>query len=166
MLYQSGYCWHYQSPHIDGLMQERRNSSALAMELRLSCINPLIYALAMELHLSFTNPWIYDNYFLLTYIIHSVSESCQLGGPQKLCWGAVTQAVCGSCCGIRLLKKVWDGVSQIRPDASAVCHGGRCIGHCERRKKNQNIYMLGDCTWRSGAPALEGTMWLCCLALV
>ena len=25
---------------IDGLMQERRNSSALAMELRLSCINP------------------------------------------------------------------------------------------------------------------------------
>ena len=27
---------------IDGLMQERRNSSALAMELRLSCTNPLI----------------------------------------------------------------------------------------------------------------------------
>ena len=26
---------------IDGLVQERRNSSALAMELRLSCINPL-----------------------------------------------------------------------------------------------------------------------------
>ena len=25
---------------IDGLVQERRNSSALAMELRLSCINP------------------------------------------------------------------------------------------------------------------------------
>ena len=28
--------------YIDGLMQERCNSSALAMELRLSCINPLI----------------------------------------------------------------------------------------------------------------------------
>ena len=28
--------------YIDGLMQERRNSSALAMELRLSCTNPLI----------------------------------------------------------------------------------------------------------------------------
>ena len=28
--------------HIDGLVQERRNSSALAMELRLSCTNPLI----------------------------------------------------------------------------------------------------------------------------
>ena len=29
--------------HIDGLVQERRNSSALAMELRLSCTNPSIY---------------------------------------------------------------------------------------------------------------------------
>ena len=29
--------------YIDGLMQERRNSSVLAMELRLSCTNPLIY---------------------------------------------------------------------------------------------------------------------------
>ena len=30
--------WHY----IDGLVQEKRNSSALAMELRLSCTNPSI----------------------------------------------------------------------------------------------------------------------------
>ena len=30
--------------HIEGLVQERRNSSALAMELRLSCTNPSIYA--------------------------------------------------------------------------------------------------------------------------
>ena len=29
--------------HIDGLVQERRNPSALAMELHLSCTNPLIY---------------------------------------------------------------------------------------------------------------------------
>ena len=28
--------------YIDGLVQERRNSSAFAMELRLSCINPSI----------------------------------------------------------------------------------------------------------------------------
>ena len=28
--------------YIDGLVQERHNSSALAMELSLSCINPLI----------------------------------------------------------------------------------------------------------------------------
>ena len=27
--------------NIDGLVQERRNSSALAVELRLSCTNPL-----------------------------------------------------------------------------------------------------------------------------
>ena len=54
-------------------MQERRNSSALAMELRLSCTNPSICwpidrlvqerrnssALAMELHLSCTNPSIW-----------------------------------------------------------------------------------------------------------
>ena len=42
--------WHFPDSYepwlrfhdIDGLVQERRNSSALAMELRLSCINPLI----------------------------------------------------------------------------------------------------------------------------
>ena len=28
--------------HIDGLMQKRHNSSALAMELRHSCTNPLV----------------------------------------------------------------------------------------------------------------------------
>ena len=33
--------WH----HIDGLVQERCNSSALAMELHLSCINPSTWAL-------------------------------------------------------------------------------------------------------------------------
>ena len=30
--------------YIDGLVQVRRNSSALAMKLRLSCINPSIYS--------------------------------------------------------------------------------------------------------------------------
>ena len=29
--------------HFNGLVQERSNSSALALELRLSCINPSIY---------------------------------------------------------------------------------------------------------------------------
>ena len=33
------------SDNIDGLVQERRNSSVLAMELRLSCINPLMWCL-------------------------------------------------------------------------------------------------------------------------
>ena len=34
----------YMPQYIDGLVQERCNSSALAMELRLSCANPSIYA--------------------------------------------------------------------------------------------------------------------------
>ena len=33
--------------HIDWLVQERRNSSALAMELYLSCTNPLIWLISM-----------------------------------------------------------------------------------------------------------------------
>ena len=33
--------------HIDGLVQERRNSIANAVELRLSCINPSIYGPCM-----------------------------------------------------------------------------------------------------------------------
>ena len=56
--------YHKNNIHIDGLVQGRRNSSALAMELRLSCTNPdgLVQgrrnsnALAMELRLSCTNP--------------------------------------------------------------------------------------------------------------
>ena len=35
--------WRYVLDYIDGLVQERRNSSALAMELRLSCTNPSIW---------------------------------------------------------------------------------------------------------------------------
>ena len=42
--------WHQTCPvliedNVDGLVQERRNSSTLAVELRLSCINPLMYGL-------------------------------------------------------------------------------------------------------------------------
>ena len=36
--------------HIDGLMQERRNSGVLAMELRLSCINPSICSVAFDIN--------------------------------------------------------------------------------------------------------------------
>ena len=32
-------------PHMDGLVQEKRNSGVLAMELRPSCTNPSIYYL-------------------------------------------------------------------------------------------------------------------------
>ena len=36
---------YFQSPYIDGLVQERRNSGALAMQIRLSCTNPSIFGL-------------------------------------------------------------------------------------------------------------------------
>ena len=39
------YIWHaLQWHHIAGLVQERCNSSALALELHLSCTNPLIWS--------------------------------------------------------------------------------------------------------------------------
>ena len=37
--------WPWRPANIDGLVQERRNSSALAMDLRLSCTNLSIYAM-------------------------------------------------------------------------------------------------------------------------
>ena len=44
-------CMHCVVEFINGLMQERRYSSALAMELRLSCTNPSIWSsFHMEMH--------------------------------------------------------------------------------------------------------------------
>ena len=40
---KGGYFWFDDENDIDGSVQERRNSSALAMELRLSCIYTFIY---------------------------------------------------------------------------------------------------------------------------
>ena len=37
-----------KQPHIDGLVQEKSNSSALAMELRHSCTNPSIFSIAQQ----------------------------------------------------------------------------------------------------------------------
>ena len=36
------WIWSYEYDHIDGLMQEGCNSRALAMELPISCTNPVI----------------------------------------------------------------------------------------------------------------------------
>ena len=46
--------------HFDGLVQERRNSSALAIELRFSCTNPSIYFVLVprKIHLQSVN---FDN---------------------------------------------------------------------------------------------------------
>ena len=38
--------------YIDGLVQERRNSSALAIELCLSCTYPLIYSAENQIYLA------------------------------------------------------------------------------------------------------------------
>ena len=66
--------------YIDGLVQEKRNSSALATELCLSCTNPYRWvsarkrnssALAMELCLSCTNPSIYQ----LSYHFEILSQA-------------------------------------------------------------------------------------------
>ena len=43
-----------QDTYIDGLVQERRNSSALAMELRLSSTNPSIYGAKLSSHCGVT----------------------------------------------------------------------------------------------------------------
>ena len=53
-------CWDNQEPwttisHIDRLVLERCNSSALAMELRLPCTNPLIYADNCEFSAKFSS---------------------------------------------------------------------------------------------------------------
>ena len=48
--------------HIDELLQERRNSSALAMELRLPCSNPSICKMDLK-------RW--SNFFLVTNLYHN-----------------------------------------------------------------------------------------------
>ena len=46
--YMSHFAWPKNHGHyIDGLVQERRNSIANALELRLSCTNPSIYAVSL-----------------------------------------------------------------------------------------------------------------------
>ena len=58
--------WHHWN--IDGLVQERRNSSALAMELRLSCTNPSIYTVTWNMWQAFQS--------LISYVL--VDQSQQL----------------------------------------------------------------------------------------
>ena len=43
--------------YIDGLVQERRNSRALAMELRLSCIDPSISSYIMLSNIIICSIW-------------------------------------------------------------------------------------------------------------
>ena len=56
--------------HIDGSVQERRNASASAMELRLSCTNPSIYSLETfkSHHINHTSAWVVLNIRLHPHI--------------------------------------------------------------------------------------------------
>ena len=44
---------------IDGLVQERRNSSALAMELRLSCTNLSVYSGMNNIDVFYLQPYLH-----------------------------------------------------------------------------------------------------------
>ena len=57
---------HFWSPdlHIDGFMQERRNSSALAMELRLSCIRRSIWGFTTLISIPPNNMCLCENFTL------------------------------------------------------------------------------------------------------
>ena len=75
--------WH----HIDGSVQEIRNSSALAMESRLSCIIPSICGLEGR--------WFYESYFHYTnWTIHAFSRILLMylsaANPFILWYGCVT----------------------------------------------------------------------------
>ena len=64
---------------IDGLVQERHNSSALAVELRLSCTKPLISYMA---HLAMTLQW--NGHHLMTFTTYVLSD---LAGGDGRPWG-------------------------------------------------------------------------------
>ena len=55
-------------PHIDGLVQERRNSSALAMELRLFCTNSLFCARNWNLVRNFYSDFLIQSWHELNNI--------------------------------------------------------------------------------------------------
>ena len=88
--YKVGICLDLWN-HIGGLVQERRNSIANALGLRLSCTNPSIYhvdelvqercnsiANALELRLSCTNPSIYHVDELVQERCNSIANALEL----------------------------------------------------------------------------------------
>ena len=74
--------WHHWN--IDGLVQERRNSSALAMELRLSCTNPSIYnmkhvasiPITPFLCVSWSKPTAIYPHWCLPFHIYTLNQAC------------------------------------------------------------------------------------------
>ena len=63
-----------QCLNINGLAQERRKSSALAMDLRLSCINlKLLYIVVSALTYRYVNRWIFRKSGLYFFVIYQSS---------------------------------------------------------------------------------------------
>ena len=85
-------CFEFQKDNIYGLVQERANSNASAMELRLSCTNP--------------STW-YNDMFLTWCSSMSTSATCvypalkaSISGvlPQLSCWSTGYLAFCNNSC--------------------------------------------------------------------
>ena len=92
--------------HVDGLVQERRKSSALAMELHLSCINPSMYCPNRNYEVSIVSILEnIDNYILkqhcITYIsgahINRKISNTRRTQYQNL---NVSRFICGCLCAI------------------------------------------------------------------
>ena len=101
MLQMTDYCW--TSPlcfincnprdsglYIDGLVQERRNSSWLAMELCLSCTSPMIWRVLLSLNsnyvsLHFIIACMYAKVLNCTLLVSSHKTSCFILMSQLWC---------------------------------------------------------------------------------
>ena len=93
--------------YIDGLVQEIRNSSALAMELRLSCINPSMFCqISNKRHalvgnkivdhsdaVGVSQTWRCSNYIFMLDLAPGFSglgkDNCKMGWNTFKCWGSV-----------------------------------------------------------------------------
>ena len=78
----------YLTLDIDGLVQEGHNSSALAMELCLSCTNPLIYAFSLRIEI-YTMTLIIQKsltFFLVTCQIKGTSHKTNTWNVFNFVW--------------------------------------------------------------------------------
>ena len=61
--------------HIDGLVQERRNSTANALELRHSCTNPIdIISVFLSFELAFQDLSVWQHMRLWSYVVQSLPQ--------------------------------------------------------------------------------------------
>ena len=70
---------------IDGLVQERRNSIASALELRLSCTNPLKWCLQPDKFYATRQIWRLNQIFLFDSKVFPNLPSCCMAGACRTC---------------------------------------------------------------------------------